>query len=125
MSADPRTIDPDITEPLVIEVRTAVNAVELDIVVPPNLKYFRGHFPALAVLPGVAQIDWVIKYGGRYLDLKHACARTLRIKFNRLIRPDDRLVLTLAYDPARRQIEFNYADPEGPRSSGRIGLEPV
>jgi 3-hydroxymyristoyl/3-hydroxydecanoyl-(acyl carrier protein) dehydratase len=125
MSAESQRTAPDVTEPLLVEVKAAANTVALSLAIPHELMYFRGHFPTLAVLPGVAQVDWVMKYGRRYFNLGDVAARTLRIKFRRLIRPGDRLVLTLAYQPARKQIEFSYADTEGVLSSGRVGLEPA
>lgn len=125
MSAEPQRTASDPTEPLLLEVKAAINTVELSLAMPHDLMYFRGHFPTLAVLPGVVQIDWVMNYGRRYFNLGDVSARTLRIKFRRLIRPGDRLVLTLAYQPTRNQIEFSYADPAGTLSSGRIGLEPA
>jgi 3-hydroxymyristoyl/3-hydroxydecanoyl-(acyl carrier protein) dehydratase len=125
MSAESQRTAPDVTEPLLVEVKAAANTVALSLAIPHELMYFRGHFPTLAVLPGVAQVDWVMNYGRRYFNLGDVAARTLRIKFRRLIRPGDRLVLTLAYQPARKQIEFSYADTEGVLSSGRVGLEPA
>ena len=125
MSAEPLRTAPDVTEPLLLEVNATANTVALSLAIPHELMYFRGHFPTLAVLPGVVQLDWVINYGRRYFNLGDVAARTLRIKFRRLIRPGDRLVLTLAYQPPRNQIEFSYADSKGVLSSGRIGLEPA
>ena len=125
MSAEPHRTTPDVTEPLLLEVNATANTVALSLAIPHELMYFRGHFPTLAVLPGVVQIDWVINRGRRYFNLGDVAARTLRIKFRRLIRPGDRLVLTLAYHSPRSQIEFSYADHEGTLSSGRVGLEPA
>jgi 3-hydroxymyristoyl/3-hydroxydecanoyl-(acyl carrier protein) dehydratase len=125
MSVGPQPTVLEVTEPLVLEVTAAVDTVGLSLAIPHDLRYFRGHFPTLAVLPGVVQIDWVMNYGRRHFALGEVAVRTLRIKFRRLIRPGDRLLLTLAYQPARKQIEFSYADSEGILSSGRIELEPA
>jgi 3-hydroxymyristoyl/3-hydroxydecanoyl-(acyl carrier protein) dehydratase len=123
MTAEPQRTAPDVTEPLLLEATATVNTVALSLAIPHELMYFRGHFPTLAVLPGVVQLDWVMNYGRHYFNLGDVAARTLRIKFRRLIRPGDRLVLTLSYQPPRNQIEFSYADREGVLSSGRMGLE--
>ena len=125
MSAAPQRTALEVTEPLLIEAKLAASRVELSLAIPHDLVYFRGHFPTFAMLPGVVQIEWVMSYSSRYFNLGEASARTLRIKFSRLIRPRDRLLLTLAYQPIRNQIEFTYASTEGILSSGRIGLEPV
>jgi len=113
------------TEPLVLDDKLADGQVELKIVIPPDLIFLRGHFPTFAVLPGVVQIDWVMGFGKRYFNLGSATARSIQIKFRRVIRPGDHLLLTLTYQPGRAQIQFTYADSKGTFSSGRIGLEPI
>src|SRR5277367_4585028 len=114
---------PEVTEPVLIEVKIADYSVEMSLTIPPELIYFRGHFPAFTVLPGVVQIDWVMFYGRRYLKIGDATARTLQVKFRKIIRPRDHLTLTIVHQPARSQIPFTYANMAGILSSGRIGLE--
>jgi 3-hydroxymyristoyl/3-hydroxydecanoyl-(acyl carrier protein) dehydratase len=123
MSTEPSRRLPEVTEPLLVEVKIADHSVEMSLAIPQELIYFRGHFPALAVLPGVVQIDWVMLYGRRYLKIGEATARTLQVKFRKIIRPRDYLTLTIVHQPARAQIQFTYADMAGTLSSGRIGLE--
>ncbi|MGA2411151.1 MAG: hypothetical protein ABSG46_12280 [Candidatus Binataceae bacterium] len=123
MSANPRAARSEGTEPVVLQVELAANRAELNLAVPENLSYFRGHFPNFATLPGVVQIEWVMGYAQRYLNRPDAAAGTLRIKFRRPIRPGDRLLLTLTYHSVRNQIEFSYANADGIFSAGRIGLE--
>ena len=56
-------------EPAVLAVRSSEGRAELDLVVPPDLLYCRGHFPNRAILPGVVQIDWAILLGRRHFQL--------------------------------------------------------
>jgi 3-hydroxymyristoyl/3-hydroxydecanoyl-(acyl carrier protein) dehydratase len=114
---------PEVAEPLLIEVKVAENRAEMSLAIPRELIYFRGHFPAFAVLPGVVQIDWVMIYGRRYLKIGDATAQTLQVKFRKIIRPGDRLTLTIVNEPAHSRMQFSYASTEGTLSSGRIGLE--
>lgn len=125
MSTGPQRTASEVTEPLLLEVKAAESGIELSLAIPHDLVYFRGHFPTIAVLPGVVQIEWVMSYSKRYFNLGDAAAGTLRIKFRRLIRPSDRLLLSLAYHPTRNQIDFTYSNSEGILTSGRIGLEPA
>ena len=125
MSTGPQRTASEVTEPLLLEVKAAESGIELSLAIPHDLLYFRGHFPTIAVLPGVVQIEWVMSYSKRYFNLGDAAAGTLRVKFRRLIRPGDRLLLSLAYHPTRNQIEFIYSTSEGILTSGRIGLEPA
>lgn len=114
-----------VTEPQIIEVRVADCRVEMSLAIPVGLVYFQGHFPAFPVLPGVVQIDWVVTYSKRYFNLGDAAARTLQIKFRQIIRPGERLLLTLLHQQLNSQIQFTYANAEGISSSGRIGFEPL
>jgi 3-hydroxymyristoyl/3-hydroxydecanoyl-(acyl carrier protein) dehydratase len=113
----------EVIEPLLLEVKVATNRVELSLAIPPDLIYFRGHFPNFAILPGVVQIAWVMDFAKRYFPIENAFVETLRIKFRRPLLPDDRLLLTLDYQPLRNQLDFTYAGSKGIASSGRIGLE--
>src|SRR5712691_10262783 len=124
MTALPEPTAWEVTEPHLLEIKRADNRVELSLAIPRDLVYFRGHFPAFAVLPGVVQVHWVMNYSRRYFNLGDTSARALLIKFRRLIRPGDQLLLALSYQSIRNQIDFSYADAEGILSSGRIGLEP-
>jgi 3-hydroxymyristoyl/3-hydroxydecanoyl-(acyl carrier protein) dehydratase len=114
-----------VTEPQIVEVRVADLRVEMSLAIPPGLVYFQGHFPAFPILPGVVQIDWVVIYSKRYFNLADAAARTLQIKFRQIIRPGERLLLTLIHQQSNSQIQFTYANAEGISSSGRIGFEPL
>jgi len=125
MNAGSRRTALQVTEPLLLEDRITESQVELRLAIPPDLVYFHGHFPTFAILPGVVQVDWAMGFSKRYFNLGEATARTLQIKFRRIIRPGDYLLLTLTYQPARAQIQFSYANAEGTLSSGRIGLEPL
>src|ERR1700677_2627269 len=111
----------EVFEPLMLEVNVAASRVELSLAIPHDLIYFRGHFPNFAILPGVVQIEWVMDLAKRHFPLENATALTLRVKFRRPILPNDRLLLTLEYQPLRNQLNFTYAGPEGIASSGRIG----
>jgi 3-hydroxymyristoyl/3-hydroxydecanoyl-(acyl carrier protein) dehydratase len=114
-----------ITEPQIIDVKGGDRRVEMSLAIPPALVYFHGHFPAFPILPGVVQIDWVVNYSKRYFNLGDATARTLQIKFRQIIRPGERLLLTLIQQELNSQIQFSYANAGGISSSGRIGFEPL
>lgn len=126
MSLDraPRTAA-EVTEPQLIGVTVAEGRVEMYLVIPSDLIYFRGHFPDFAVLPGVVQIDWAMIYSQRYFNLIDISAGSLQIKFHQVIRPGDHVLLTLVHRPMHAQIQFTYTAKEATLSSGRIGLEPL
>jgi 3-hydroxymyristoyl/3-hydroxydecanoyl-(acyl carrier protein) dehydratase len=112
-----------VIEPAIREVRRSAGGVELSLLVPKTLLYLRGHFPGFAVLPGVVQIDWAIRYARQYLGLGGAAAKTVQVKFRRPIRPDRRFALRVDYDAARRRLSFECRDAEALYSSGQIVFE--
>jgi 3-hydroxymyristoyl/3-hydroxydecanoyl-(acyl carrier protein) dehydratase len=122
MSADPVQLAEFETSPEILAITQSEGRVELNLLIPEELLYFRGHFPEFALLPGVIQLDWAIKFATQYFALGSVFATTIRIKFNKPIRPNSRLTLRLGYAPSRSSIEFEYADADGGFSSGRIGF---
>jgi 3-hydroxymyristoyl/3-hydroxydecanoyl-(acyl carrier protein) dehydratase len=96
---------------------------QLELSVPPDLAYFSGHFPSVPVLPGVVQVDWAIALGRQLLDLPPTFAGMEVLKFQQLVRPGDRISLTLRFDAERGKLYFAFRNGDAPCSSGRILLE--
>ena len=76
--------------------RSEANEISADIHVPSDSPWFDGHFPGKPILPGVAQIGMVFDAirKARSQDLKLSGVR--RVRFKRIIRPDDRLKIMAA-----------------------------
>jgi 3-hydroxymyristoyl/3-hydroxydecanoyl-(acyl carrier protein) dehydratase len=112
------------TGPEVLSVRQRDAAVELELALPPGLLYFTGHFPGFAILPGVVQVDWAIRFARAYLPIGDAVPAEMQIKFRRPIRPAAQLILRLALKDSggRRQMTFDYASGNVACSSGKITL---
>jgi 3-hydroxymyristoyl/3-hydroxydecanoyl-(acyl carrier protein) dehydratase len=115
--------DTEIKNPEIVGVTRLEDRVELSLVIPSALLYFRGHFPNFPILPGVVQLDWAIQYGRRHFAVGAVSPTTIRIKFRKPIRPNHRITLSLKHLRARNSFEFNYTDAEGACSSGQIGFE--
>jgi 3-hydroxymyristoyl/3-hydroxydecanoyl-(acyl carrier protein) dehydratase len=111
-------------EPAVLAVRAGEWRVALDLAVPPDLLYCRGHFPRHAILPGVVQIHWAIIFGRRYLPLHPSSPTVLQVKFRRAIRPGERLTLDLRFAPERNRLFFDYRVPGEVSSTGHVLFEP-
>jgi 3-hydroxymyristoyl/3-hydroxydecanoyl-(acyl carrier protein) dehydratase len=110
------------TEPQILAEERGVAETTLDLMLPPALLYFRGHFPDYPVLPGVVQLHWAIRYARERWALGEAPARTLQVKFRNVIRPGERLHLVLRHDAERSRLAFEYRDANGVRSSGQVGF---
>ena len=125
MSTPPmREADSEIKNPEIVGVTRLEDRLELNLVIPGALLYFRGHFPNFPILPGIVQLDWAIQYGRQHFALGAVSPTTIRIKFRKPIRPNHRITLSLKHLRARNSVEFNYTDAEGACSSGQVGFEP-
>ncbi|WP_333650051.1 ApeI family dehydratase [Candidatus Binatus sp.] len=115
---------PEIKNPEIVGVTRLEDRLELNLVIPGALLYFRGHFPNFPILPGIVQLDWAIQYGKQHFALGAVSPTTIKIKFRKPIRPNHRVTLSLKHLRVRNSLEFNYTDAEGACSSGQIGIEP-
>ncbi|MDG9926704.1 MULTISPECIES: acyl-CoA synthetase family protein [unclassified Pseudomonas] len=95
--------------------------VELDVL--PDLAHFTGHFPRTPVLPGVVQVDWAQQLARQLIvELPPRFCGMEVLKFQQLVRPGDRLQLTLRFDAERGKLYFSFRNGEAACSSGRILL---
>ena len=85
-----------------------------------SLAHFAGHFPEMAILPGVVQIDWAIRYAREYFHVAGKFSSLESVKFLALVLPGTRLQLTLAWDSNSGVLEFTYANSQRRFSAGRI-----
>lgn len=113
--ASPKTQEPDI-----LNQQQSGEEWLLELRVPLDLAYFSGHFPTTPILPGVVQVDWAIALGQRLFGLPPRFAGMEVLKFQQLVRPGDRISLTLRFDQARSKLHFAYRNGEAACSSGRI-----
>ncbi|MGE9550490.1 3-hydroxyacyl-ACP dehydratase FabZ family protein [Erwinia amylovora] len=91
-----------------------------------ELFWFRGHFPGQPILPGVAQLDWVMHYGLKLLAPDKAFSSVENIKFQQPILPGSTLKLMLSWNAAKNWLLFDYqilgAEQPQRASSGKIAL---
>lgn len=108
--------------------RTTVqpNETELVLALDPELLWFRGHFAIQPLLPGVAQLDWVMHYaitllapGFRFLSIQN-------VKFQSPLLPGNIVTLVIRWFPEKQILTFSYHRHEGDErhaaSSGKIKL---
>ncbi len=98
------------------EARQARVALPLD----PALRVFDGHFPQVAVLPGVAQLDWAIHYGREAFVLPPRFLRVDTLKFQQVARAGQVIELSLAWDPDKGCLQFAYQSELGKHASGKV-----
>jgi len=103
---------------------SAVILLRLD----PDLFWFRGHFSVQPLLPGVAQLDWVMHYARALLGVQARFQRIQAVKFQAPLLPGDEVRLQLTWQANKGLLHFNYHRQLGeavqPASSGKIRLCP-
>ena len=109
--------------PDIIAVHTSDPAlVRIDLNVPADHPAFAGHYPIRPILPGVVQIDWVVRLADLHLATKLAAATDFQVKFRRTISADEPISLELRLDPGKGVLSFTYRLKGDIASSGRIKL---
>jgi 3-hydroxymyristoyl/3-hydroxydecanoyl-(acyl carrier protein) dehydratase len=118
MSASTRVVDP-----IVVEHRVRADSADIELVVPHDLHFFRGHFPGAPVVPGIVQIKWAISLAQRYLAIGNGFTAFENLKFQRVITPRSRVTLTLEYAAAASKLRFAFVSAAARYSSGRVLLK--
>lgn len=101
------------------------DSLRVELRLDQDLFWFQGHFAVQPVLPGVAQLDWVMQYaallapGFRFSGIQS-------VKFQAPLLPENRVVLELAWREEKQLLTFSYRRRDGdasyPASSGKIQL---
>jgi len=87
---------------------------------PANLIHFEGHFPEVPILPGVAQLAFVMKYALEHLAVEGDFLGLTQLKFHTPLRPLDEMDLHLQWQPEKRQLRFSYRLKDRTVSSGAL-----
>ncbi|WAK02148.1 AMP-binding protein [Methylobacter sp. YRD-M1] len=106
--------------PQVLGLNLAPEHVELKLLIPPELVYFKDHFRNFPILPGVVQIAWAEHYGKLFFEIDRPFSHMDVIKFVRLIEPGNTLTLSLEWNVQTGKLYFTMSSKQGPHSSGRL-----
>ncbi len=87
--------------------------------IPPDLVFFRGHFDALAVLPGAVLVERVVwpAVTAEWPDIP-ALRGIRRLRFRRPVFPDQQLAIALQRGPGR--VAFEVSCAASPVASGQL-----
>jgi 3-hydroxymyristoyl/3-hydroxydecanoyl-(acyl carrier protein) dehydratase len=103
-------------------------SAEIELFIPGTSEYFDGHFPEFKLLPGVAQIELVVRIAARHFGTSLYVSKAKRIKFSHIIAPDSLIHLDLAYKSQSNSLTFKITTPdrETVYSAGTLNLgDPV
>ena len=109
-----------VVDPIITAQKIEPLAARIDLLVPPDLDYFDGHFPGLPIVPGVVQVKWALLLARKYLDAAGAFAGIEALKFHRVMTPGARPTLILELAPANSKLRFSYESARSRYSSGRL-----
>ena len=109
--------------PEVLDRREDGNSLEQDWRVPAELDCWPGHFPEQSILPGVLQIDWLMRTIEAWTGRSPRLARIEALKFKQLVGPEERLTLRLERDTGGAVFRFRLANGDATISSGRVVLD--
>ena len=100
-------------------VQETLASITLQLFIPEELEFFRGHFPGMPILAGVVQVDWEMLYARELLKIELEDAPMVKqIKFTNMIKPGATLFLNIKLEG--QVIHFKYFDDESVYSLGQI-----
>lgn len=88
-----------------------------------DLRVLEGHFPGATLVPGVAQLHWVVTLGAQAFGIDMAFPRAEVVKFQQPILPGDGVEVQLQWSPAKRCLQFALVSARGAHASGRLVQE--
>jgi 3-hydroxymyristoyl/3-hydroxydecanoyl-(acyl carrier protein) dehydratase len=110
-------------QPEVVAERRDGSHYELDLRVPDDLAVWPGHFPEFFLVPGVLQVDWVMRLAAERLGLRAVPPRIEGLKFKTPLRPQQCFTLRLDVAADGRSIDFEMASATDVYSRGRLHLD--
>ena len=88
--------------------------------VPDDLPIFRGHFPAVPIVPGVIQVAWAVELARSCGLADGPLVAISTAKFRRVLRPGMGVTARVRRGPASGQIQFTYELEGAAVSTGRF-----
>lgn len=103
------------TEPQILQKTIKHPRIDYFINLNEDLSYFDGHFPEIAVLPGVVQIHWAIKLAAEFA-VSGKFKAIERLKFTKAMTSNIKVHLKLEQE--NQHVSFEYYDEKYKYSSG-------
>jgi 3-hydroxymyristoyl/3-hydroxydecanoyl-(acyl carrier protein) dehydratase len=102
--------------------RSSDDRLEVDLRVPAQLDVWPGHFPGYSLVPGVLQLDWVIRIAAARLGIG-APRAVEQLKFKTPLLPRQPFTLCLERGAGGRTLDFRLTHGESIFAVGRLELE--
>ena len=109
--------DPAVASAEVVDEAVSAGVVQQTLRVPETLGCLDGHFAELAVVPGVAQLSWVMEAARTLAGSEVALERIEALKFKSILRPGEVIQLRAELSAGRR-LHFRIDNARTVFSSG-------
>jgi len=104
----------------ILSTETTEDVVTMKIRIPENLFYFQGHFPDIAILPGVVMTNWAVEYAEQFFQYDPTRFISLNsLKFMLVVQPNYQLELIMS-KLSDTKCAFSYTSSHGKHSSGKV-----
>lgn len=111
---------PEVTEPCILDRTTRHSSLQLTLKLPPDLKYFKGHFDDHPILAGMVQLGWAIEYARDAFSLGATVKRIEALKFYHVLTAGDEVVLNLDFEREKNKLYFKFSSRRCKHSAGRV-----
>lgn len=106
--------------PIIVSRRNEGLSLELVLDMPKSLACFNGHFDGFPIVPGVALIEWAIKYSQENFGNHASFIGMSQVKFQQFIKPNQIVHLSLEQNVDSQNIKFIYRNTDTIFSSGNL-----
>ena len=112
------------TDPILLAREETNAGYTLHCKVPEDLIYLQGHFPQVAVVPGVCQLRWVIQSIETYLGSTLHLTAMEAVKFHHMLFPGQAFFLEVRLDREASKWVYRIFSDEQTFASGRLLVTP-
>ncbi len=102
--------------PFVVSRNISENSAEIELVFKHNCNFFKGHFDAMPILPGVVQLYYARYFIEDVLGIELGYSEVKKVKFSNIINPDMKVKLVLKNN--EKSVEYTYLADDKIFSSG-------
>lgn len=110
----------NLKSPIVVSKKFGGLSLELVLDMSKSLACFKGHFDGFPVVPGVALIEWAIKYAQENFGDHVEFIGMSQVKFQQFIKPNQIVRLSLERSVESQNIKFMYRNLDTIFSSGNL-----
>jgi len=98
------------------------NTVHTSVTITEDNQWFAGHFPENPILPGIAQLQYIIELISEQCDADLQLTGFSRVKFRKIIKPGDLLNIEVTATDKKNQYMFQIMSDNKDVCSGKMSF---